>query len=63
MEHVSRHLEKDNKGTVGVQAWNPDSELERYLLEEGLIVRGEGEVWRIGDGKPLRGKCGDDEED
>ncbi|KAH3905768.1 hypothetical protein HBI56_211050 [Parastagonospora nodorum] len=60
MEHVGRHLEKDNKGTVGVQAWNPDSELERYLLDEGLIVRGEGEVWKIGDGKPLRRKREDD---
>jgi hypothetical protein len=53
MEHVGRHLEKDKKGTVDVKSWKPDIDLERYLLEEGLIVHEHGQ-WRIGDGKPLR---------
>jgi hypothetical protein len=53
MEHVGRHLEKDKKGNLNVKSWNPDSDLEHYLLDEGLIVRQNG-AWKIGDGKPLR---------
>jgi hypothetical protein len=53
MEHVGRHLEKDKKGLMDVKSWNPDTELERYLLEEGLIVREQGQ-WKIGAGKPLQ---------
>jgi len=53
MEHVGRHLEKDKNSLAGmldVSTWRRDSELERYLLEENLIVRESGE-WRISDGK------------
>lgn len=53
MEHVGRHLEKDKKGSVDFKSWNLDTDLERYLLEEGLVVREQGQ-WKIGDGKPLR---------
>ncbi|KAF2831650.1 hypothetical protein CC86DRAFT_141899 [Ophiobolus disseminans] len=63
MEHVGRHLEKDRKGSVDmldIKAWNRDKDLERYLLNEGLVVEEQG-VWKIGDGKPRR--SADDSED
>ncbi|KAF1842679.1 uncharacterized protein K460DRAFT_378008 [Cucurbitaria berberidis CBS 394.84] len=56
MEHVGRHLEKDRKKGLDMfdfAAWNMDQGLERYLLDEGLIVREKGE-WKIGNGKPRR---------
>ncbi|KAL5116277.1 hypothetical protein ACEQ8H_005835 [Pleosporales sp. CAS-2024a] len=62
MEHVGRHLEKDGKGTLHVDKWNPDHELERYLQDEGLIFREKGQ-WRIGDGKPIRGREEEEEEE
>jgi hypothetical protein len=65
MEHVGRHLEKDQDGSrdmMDVRAWNRDAALEEYLVEEGLVIR-EGEGWRIGDGKPRRGALGEEEDD
>ncbi|KAF1911567.1 hypothetical protein BDU57DRAFT_560308 [Ampelomyces quisqualis] len=56
IEHVGRHLEKDNRRSndiLDTRAWNKDEELERYLLDEGLIVWEHGE-WRISDGKRVR---------
>jgi len=56
MEHISRHLEKDKSNTVDmldVKLWNRDESLERYLLDEGLVVREHG-GWKIGLGKPRR---------
>jgi hypothetical protein len=38
MEHVGRHLEKDrNKISLDYKDWNTDRELEKYLLDEGII--------------------------
>ena len=57
LEHVGRHLEKDAKpGTFSLDSkhWRNDPELEKYLLREGLIARGQDGDWRIGDGTPLR---------
>lgn len=65
MEHIGRHLEKDNKINVDmldVASWNVDAVLETYLLEEGLIDRVSGE-WQIGDGTPRRlASVGSDDE-
>lgn len=65
IEHVGRHLEKDNRGTndmLDTKAWNKDEELERYLLDEGLITFEHGE-WKIGDGKRVRHEYDSEEED
>lgn len=64
MEHIGRHLEKDGKDTIDVldsSSWNRDEELERYLLDEGLIVREQG-GWKIGDGKRVRDRYDSDYE-
>lgn len=64
MEHVGRHFEKDRKGEgelLHVAGWNGDEGLERYLLDEGLVVR-EFDGWRIGDGKARRAGARDGEE-
>jgi hypothetical protein len=56
IEHVGRHLEKDQKSRpwmLDCTMWKPDLRLERYLLDEGLIAR-DGDGWRIGDGNPCR---------
>lgn len=56
MEHVGRHLEKDKSidiDMLDIKSWNEDEGLEKYLLDEGLIVREHG-AWKIGDGKPRR---------
>jgi hypothetical protein len=65
MEHVGRHLEKDQsrrRDMLDVKAWKRDEALEQYLLEEGLIVRDTG-GWRIGDGKPRRAAMIEEEEE
>jgi hypothetical protein len=57
MEHVGRHLEKDRNtraDMLDTATWHVDETLERYLVDEGLIVR-DGSGWKIGDGKPRRG--------
>ncbi|KAF2662961.1 hypothetical protein K491DRAFT_553482, partial [Lophiostoma macrostomum CBS 122681] len=55
MEHVGRHLEKENKGTIlDITAWREDKELEQWLVQEGLIARDRDGHWNLGDGKPLR---------
>jgi hypothetical protein len=57
MEHVGRHLEKDRNtraDMLNTATWHVDETLERYLVDEGLIVR-DGSGWKIGDGKPRRG--------
>jgi hypothetical protein len=64
LEHVGRHFEKDRKsegGLLDVAGWNGDEGLERYLLDEGLVVRDAG-GWKIGDGKARRAGVGDGEE-
>jgi hypothetical protein len=56
MEHVGRHLEKDKNTTVDmldIKSWNKDESLEKYLLNEGLVVY-EHDGWKVGDGKPRR---------
>jgi hypothetical protein len=62
LEHVGRHLEKEGKGSVDVREWKRDEGLERYFLDEGIVV-GEGAGWRIGDGKPRRRENGGDGEE
>ena len=65
MEHVGRHLEKDRKlrsSTSEPKDWISDPELEKYLVEEGLIRRDQDGNWSISDGKPLRRKDGSDED-
>lgn len=57
LEHIARHLEKDRKLDHHSFLPSPqkrDEELERYLLEEGLIARDDAGNWTIGDGKPRR---------
>lgn len=66
MEHVGRHLEKD-RNTAGVSLdfrdWREDANLEKYLLEEGLIARDRNGSWKIGDGKPRRNNSKEGEDD
>jgi hypothetical protein len=57
MEHIGRHLEKDRKeglklGDVG--KWAVDKDLEKWLLDEGIIDVGKDGQWRIGNGRPVR---------
>ncbi|KAF2650582.1 hypothetical protein K491DRAFT_697150 [Lophiostoma macrostomum CBS 122681] len=69
MEHVGRHMEKEAKQNIESEndpkleeakgrtepgSWRHDPELEKYYLEEGLIVRGKDGDWKVGDGRPLR---------
>jgi hypothetical protein len=64
VEHVGRHLEKDQKGNsdmLDIKTWNRDTALEEYLLEEGLIFEEQG-AWKIGDGKPRRPALEDSDE-
>lgn len=56
MEHMGHHLEKDRKNvadTLDSTTWNRDQKLEEYLLDEGLVVKENGQ-WKLGDGKPTR---------
>jgi hypothetical protein len=56
MEHVGRHMEKDKKNSADifdVVNWKPDTALERYLMDEDLIVWEHG-AWKIGGGKLRR---------
>ncbi|KAJ8110404.1 hypothetical protein OPT61_g6745 [Boeremia exigua] len=56
MEHVGRHLEKDRRDGadfLNVTSWNVDTALEKYLIDEDLIVWEHG-AWKIGDGKSRR---------
>jgi hypothetical protein len=57
MEHIGRHLEKDRKvgSVIGhVSTWNIDKDLERWLLDEGIISLDKVDNWKIGDGRPRR---------
>ena len=62
VEHIGRHLEKDRKDTrkLSPQNWKHGEYIEKYLLEEGLIVRGKDGEWKIGDGHPLRLRAAQD---
>jgi hypothetical protein len=63
MEHLGKHFEKDGKSRgdrLDTATWNLDERLERYLVDEGLIIREEG-VWKIGNGTPQRGAGVDSE--
>jgi hypothetical protein len=64
MEHVGRHLEKDGSRLemLDPATWNVDEKLERYLIDEGLIVR-DGAAWKIGDGKPRKSVLSDSDAD
>jgi hypothetical protein len=64
MEHVGRHLEKDGSRLemLDPATWNGDEKLERYLIDEGLIVR-DGAAWKIGDGKPRKSVLSDSDAD
>lgn len=65
MEHVGRHLEKDKNTTVNmldIKSWNKDENLEKYLLNEGLVVHEHG-GWKIGDGKPRRPDADDSDDE
>lgn len=56
MEHVGRHMEKDKKNGADIfdiANWKVDHALERYLMNEDLIVWEHG-TWKIGDGKSRR---------
>lgn len=56
IEHVGRHLEKDRKCEVDMldcRTWLPDTSLQQYLIDEGLITNKHGQ-WNIGDGKSRR---------
>ncbi|KAF2489932.1 hypothetical protein BU16DRAFT_544278 [Lophium mytilinum] len=64
MEHVGRHLEKDRKAggaPTDTKDWQPDKELEQWLVVEGLIEDDRSGGWKLGDGKPKRGAEEDDE--
>lgn len=43
MEHVGRHFEDSKRSSSTAaqdpQQWNVDRDLERYLLEEDILVR------------------------
>lgn len=59
MEHVGRHFEKDKRNGVDlldVTSWRVDTALEKYLMDEDLIVWEHG-GWRIGVGKARRPSC------
>jgi hypothetical protein len=59
MEHIGKHLEKDRKegGKLGdVERWTVDKELEKWLLDEGIVDVGDDGGWRIGNGKPMKCK-------
>ena len=65
MEYVGRYLEKDHKllsFASEPKDWISDPELEKYLVEEGLIRRDQDGNWSISNGKPLRRKDGPDED-
>lgn len=65
MEHISKHLERDRKEGFKLsdaESWIVDKDLEKYLVEEGIIARKNGQ-WTIGDGKPRRDRDGDEDED
>ncbi|KAL1794992.1 hypothetical protein ACET3X_006808 [Alternaria dauci] len=64
MEHVGRHLEKDGSRLemLDPATWNVDEKLERYLVDEGLIVR-DGAAWKIGDGKSRKSATSDSDAD
>ncbi|KAF1932140.1 uncharacterized protein M421DRAFT_89496 [Didymella exigua CBS 183.55] len=56
MEHVGHHMEKDKKNGADifdVASWKADIALEKYLMNEDLIVW-EQDTWKIGGGKPRR---------
>lgn len=45
MEHVGRHMDERKKlgmEAVALAEWKGDGEMERWLLEQGLVVEGEG---------------------
>jgi hypothetical protein len=64
VEHIGRHLEKDPEEKIAAtwRDWKQVPVREKYLVEEGLIVRNDGGDWAIGNGKPLRRNLDDDSE-
>lgn len=45
MEHVGRHMDERKKlgmEAVALAEWKGDGEMERWLLDQGLVVEGEG---------------------
>ncbi|KAF2400377.1 hypothetical protein EJ06DRAFT_427682 [Trichodelitschia bisporula] len=56
MEHLGGHYEerKKNPNKGSYREDKVDPVLERWLYEEGLIVKNEDGEWKIGDGIPLR---------
>lgn len=57
MEHIGRHLEKDRKEGLQLSdfdRWTVDKELEKWLLDEGIIDMEDNGQWRIGNGRPNR---------
>ncbi|KAF2442210.1 hypothetical protein P171DRAFT_63610 [Karstenula rhodostoma CBS 690.94] len=66
MEHIGKHLEQDRKvgSVIGhVATWNISKELERWLLDEGIIALDKVGNWKIGDGRPRRLGESDDTSD
>ncbi|RMZ66802.1 c2h2 finger domain-containing [Pyrenophora seminiperda CCB06] len=58
MEHVGHHLEKDQASGTCMRdpaTWRADKELEKYLVEEGLVVR-DAKGWGIGNGDSRKQK-------
>jgi hypothetical protein len=65
MEHIGRHLERDRKegGRLwDVEGWSVDEELEKWLLDEGIVDMDNGQ-WRIGNGRPAKHTQESDEVD
>lgn len=56
MEHVGRHLEMDRKQNTprDFESLRNDPELEKYLIDEGVITQNQDGGWRISDGATLR---------